>query len=152
MYQKHMIENCCLGLVGGLVEFESTTTWATIKCSNQLSYSHMASLERLELPTHWLQISSSTNWAMPAYYLNFKGRWRWGFTDSYSCRFQTAYPYFSDFTPAGTNPALSDPFKVYCHVSKTRRFSRQLFPLGGLRTVYLGISTTNRFLCRHSIS
>lgn len=84
--------------------------------------------------------------------LNFKGRWRWGFTDSYSRRFQTANPYFSDSTPAGTNPALSDPFKVYCHVSKTRRFSRQLLPLGGLRTVYLGISTTNRFLCRHSIS
>ena len=38
MYQKHMIENCCLGLVGWLVEFESTTTWATIECSNQLSY------------------------------------------------------------------------------------------------------------------
>jgi hypothetical protein len=86
------------------------------------------------------------------YYLNFKGRWRWGFTDSYSGRFQTAYPYFSDFTPAGTNPALSDPFKVYCHVSKTRCFSHQLFPFGGLHTVYLGISTTNRFLCRHSIS
>nr|DAM21973.1 MAG TPA: coat protein [Caudoviricetes sp.] len=30
------------------------------------------------------------------------GRWRWGFTDSYSRRFQTANPYFSDSTPAGT--------------------------------------------------
>ena len=45
--------------------------------------------------------------------------------------FKLQTPYFSESTPAGTNPALSDPFKVYCHVSKTRCLSHQLFPFVG---------------------
>lgn len=106
MYQKHMIEKSLFGSYGVTGGTRIHDNLSHNQVLYQLSYSHMELVDGFEPPDLLLT-------RQPLYLLsytsilNFKGRWRWGLTDSYSRRFQTANPYFSDFTPAGTESCNS---------------------------------------------